>query len=147
MPSHSLRAAPDLVVRQNPVHATIAPFPGVCFTLTLLTDVAYWRTANLMWSNFSSWLLLAGLVTGALALIAGTVAALVRRRRRRGEWRHGLLGLVVLAIAFVNSLVHAADGWTTVVPWLLVLSTATVLLIILTALQGRFVQREAARDA
>jgi uncharacterized membrane protein len=144
MPSHQVSVASDLVVEQNPVHAALAPFPAVCFTLALLTDIAYWQTANLMWSNFSSWLLLAGLVTGGLAMIAGIVAALARRRRWRGGWRHGLLGLVVLGVAFVNSLVHAADGWTGVVPWGLVLSAATVLLVVLTALQGRALQREAA---
>jgi uncharacterized membrane protein len=147
MPSHSARVAPELVIQANPVHAALAPFPAVCFTLTLLTDVAYWRTANLMWSNFSSWLLLAGLVTGGLALIAGVVAGLRRRRRLRGGWRHGVLGLVVLAVALVNSLVHAGDGWTAVVPWGLALSAATVVLVILTALQGRALQREAVRHA
>lgn len=147
MPSHPGSVAPDLVVQQNPVHAALAPFPAVCFTLTLITDIAYWRTADLMWSNFSSWLLFAGLVAGALVLIAGIVVALARRRHLRGRWTHGLLGLLVLAVALVNSLVHAADGWTAVVPWGLALSAATVLLVILTALQGRALQREAARDA
>jgi uncharacterized membrane protein len=147
MPSHPVRAAPELVVQPNPVHAALAPFPAVCFTLTLFTDVLYWRTADLMWSDFSSWLLLAGLVTGALALVAGLVAALLRRPRRRGGWKHGLLGLLVLGVAFVNSLVHAGDGWTAVVPWGLVLSAVTVVLVILTALLGRALQREAARDA
>jgi uncharacterized membrane protein len=147
MPSHPVPVASDLVVQPNPVHAALAPFPAVCFTLALLTDIAYWRTADLMWSNFSSWLLFAGLLTGALALIAGIVAALARRGRRRGGWRHGLLGLAVLGVALVNSLVHAGDGWTAVVPWGLALSAATVLLVILTALQGRALQREAARDA
>ena len=51
----------------HPIHAALAPFPAVCFTLALATDVAYWRTANLMWSNFSSWLLFAGLATGVAA--------------------------------------------------------------------------------
>ena len=147
MSSHPARVAPDLVVQPNIVHAALAPFPAVCFTLTLLTDIAYWQTADLMWSNFSSWLLLAGLVTGGLALVAGIIAALVRWRRLRGGWVHGLLWLLVLAVALVNSLVHAGDGWTAVVPWGLALSAVTVVLVILTALQGRALQREAARYA
>lgn len=147
MPSRSVSIAPDLVIQQNPVHAALAPFPAVCFTLTLLTDIAYWRTSDLMWANFSAWLLFAGIVTGVLALIAGVVAGLRRRRSLRGGWRHGLLGLLILAVAFVNNLVHARDGWTAVVPTGLALSAVTVLLVALAALQGRALQREAARHA
>ncbi len=133
----------------HPIHAALVPFPAVCFTLTLATDVAYWRTANLMWSNFSSWLLFAGLVTGVAAAIAGVIDALLRRRHRlRGGWTHGLGSLLVLAVAFVNSLVHADDGWRAVVPWGLVLSVVTVLLVIVTAWLGRsFASEEDLRHA
>ena len=122
----------------NLFHAALAPFPAVCFTLTLATDILYWQTANLMWLNFSSWLLFAGIVTGVLAAIAGIVDALLRRRRGyAGGWAHGLGSLLVLALAFVNSLVHAADGWTAIMPWGITLSAVTVLLVIVTAWLGR----------
>lgn len=127
----------------HPIHAALAPFPAVCFTLALATDVAYWRTANLMWSNFSSWLLFAGLVTGVAAAIAGVIDALLRRGRRlHGGWAHGLGSLLVLAVAFVNSLVHAGDGWRAVVPWGLVLSVVTVILVIAAAWLGRSLASE-----
>lgn len=126
-----------------PIHAALAPFPAVCFTLALATDVAYWRTANLMWSNFSSWLLLAGLVTGVAAVVAGAVDALVRRRwRRHGAWVHAFGSLLVLVVALVNSLVHAGDGWRAVVPWGLVLSAVTVVLVVAAAWLGRSLARE-----
>jgi uncharacterized membrane protein len=35
-----------------------------------------------------------------------------------------------LALAFLNNLVHAGDGWTAIVPWGIVLSAATVLAMI-----------------
>ena len=59
----------------QPIHAMLIPFPFVCFTLTLLTDIAYWQTGHLMWHNFSSWLLFAGLIFGGFALLAGLAAA------------------------------------------------------------------------
>jgi uncharacterized membrane protein len=126
-------------VAGHPVHAALVPFPIVCFTLTLLTDIAYWQTAHLMWQNFSAWLLLAGLVTGGLAALAGAVDLLFRSRvRRMGvAWAHGLGNLVVLLLAVVNSFVHAGDGWTAVVPWGLVLSALTVAVMIVTAWLGR----------
>nr|WP_246706218.1 hypothetical protein [Rhizobium leguminosarum] len=39
---------------------------------------------------------------------------------------------IILALAFVNSFVHAGDGWTAVVPTWLALSAATFLVILLT---------------
>ena len=65
-------------------------FPIACFTLALLTDIAYWRTGNLMWQNFSAWLLLAGLVVGVLAALAGAIDLLVAAAdaRARVGWPH-----------------------------------------------------------
>jgi uncharacterized membrane protein len=141
-------AQPILRPPRHPIHAAVVPFPSVCFTLVLLTDIAYWRTGHLMWLEFSSWLLFAGIVTGVLAAIVGTVDALVRRRRgATGGWLHGVGSLLVLALAFVNNLVHAADGWTAVWPWGLVLSAATVLLVVVTAWLGRAVAWEEAGHA
>lgn len=123
----------------HPIHATLVPFPIVCFTLTLLTDIAYWQTSNLMWLYFSQWLLFAGLVFGGLAALAGIVDFLFRRevRASRPAWPHTIGGLLVLLLAFVNSFVHAADGWTAVVPYGLALSAVTVLVMIITNWFGR----------
>jgi uncharacterized membrane protein len=123
----------------HPLHAALVPFPIVCFTLALVTDVVYWRTANMMWQNFSAWLLFAGLVVGCIAALFGLIDLLSRRavRNRTRAWVHGVGNLVVLALAFVNSLVHASDGWTAVVPNGLVLSAVTVLVLIVTVWLGR----------
>jgi len=123
----------------QPMHSMLAQFPIVCFTLTLLTDIAYWRTSHLMWLEFSSWLLLAGLVFGALALVAGLIEFFFGPAMRTPPpaWPHAVGGVVVLALAFLNSLVHAGDGWTAVVPWGLTLSAVTVVVIIVTEWSGR----------
>ena len=122
----------------HPIHAMLVPFPIACFTLTLLTDIAYWRTSYLMWQHFSEWLLFAGLVFGVLAGLAGAVDFLSRRevRAQRPAWPHAIGNVVVLILAFINSLVHAGDGWTAVVPWGLILSAVTVLLLLVTGWLG-----------
>lgn len=134
-----VRRQTALVVGRQPIHAMLAQFPIVCFTLTLFTDIAYWRTSYLMWHDFSSWLLFAGLVFGALAVVAGIIDFLFvsRARSPAASWLHAIGGLVVLALALVNSLVHAGDGWTAVVPWGLALSALTVVVMVVIAWLGR----------
>jgi uncharacterized membrane protein len=126
-------------IGDQPIHSMLAQFPSVCFTLTLLTDIAYWRTSYLMWQEFSSWLLLAGLVFGTLALIAGLIDFLSRStvRAPAPAWPHAAGGVVVLALAFLNSLIHAGDGWIAVVPWGLILSVATVVVMVISNWLGR----------
>ena len=123
----------------HPIHATLVPFPIVCFTLTLLTDIAYWQTSNLMWLHFSEWLLLAGVVFGGLAAVAGAIDLLFRRevRAQGPAWPHAIGGVIVLCLAIVNNLVHAGDGWTAVVPYGLILSAATVIVMAVTDWLGR----------
>jgi uncharacterized membrane protein len=117
-----------------PLQSLFVPFPFVCFTLALATDMAFWQSNNLMWQNFSAWLLFAGLVFGAIGLLAG-IMDLVRPRTRplRPAFLSALLYLVILALAFANSLVHASDGWTAVVPYGLALSALTFILCLIAA--------------
>jgi uncharacterized membrane protein len=121
-----------------PIHAMLVPFPIVCFTLALITDIVFWRTSHLMWAEFSAWLLLAGLVFGVLAAVFGAVDFLANRevREQRPAWPHAIGNVVVLVLAFFNNLVHAHDGWTGVVPWGLILSALTVLIMFVTGWLG-----------
>lgn len=123
----------------HPVHAALVPFPIACFTLALATDLAFWQTANVMWQNFSAWLLFAGLVFGGLAALAGIVDVLssAHVREQRPVWPHAIGNVIVLALALLNSFVHAGDGWTAVVPYGLALSALTVLVMMVTVWLGR----------
>lgn len=115
-----------------PLQSVFLPFPFVCFPLALVTDIAFFETANVMWQNFSAWLLFAGLVFGAVALVAGFVDLLrPRTRPLRPGLSAILLYLIILALAVLNSLIHAGDGWTAVVPYGLALSAVTFVLILL----------------
>ena len=106
----------------------LAAMIGTCFFLALLTDLAYWASANLMWQNFSSWLLLAGLLIGGVAAIVWIVGLFVNDAPAR--WWPSILWLAVLLLALLNSLVHAGDGWTGVMPWGLALSALTFCLMV-----------------
>ena len=118
------------------IHATLLAFPIACFSLTVVTDAAYWWTENLLWLHFSEWLLLAGLLIGAIKLLVRIIDVPVRKVRP--SWLAVLGGIVVLLLATVNSFIHTTDGWTAVVPYGLTLSIVTVLVMIVTAWFGRF---------
>jgi uncharacterized membrane protein len=137
-PEHSSSTVGPLI---GPIHLLFAQFPIVCFTLALLTDIAFWQTAHIMWQNFSAWLLFAGLIFGVIAALVGAVEFLLRSDRYVGGTvgLHAIGYVVILGLALVNSLVHAADGWTAVVPSGLVLSALTVLVMIIVALLDRWI--------
>lgn len=122
----------------HPFHPMLVSFPIVCFVGTLLTDLAYWRTADMMWSNFSAWLISAGVIMGLLAGIAGLVDFIGNRsiRAQAPAWPHAIGNVVVLVLAFFNMLVHTHDAWTSVVPWGLALSALTVLILLVTGWLG-----------
>lgn len=128
----SLNAYPSTAdVAVHSVHSALTSFPVACFSLTLISDLVYWQTSNLLWLHFSEWLLFAGLVFGVIAIIVRGVDFLVRGVRP--SWLAVLGGVVVLLLATINSFVHTTDGWYAVVPGGLILSTVTVLAMIVTA--------------
>lgn len=119
--------------RGTRLSSLFTPFPFVCFILTLGTDMLYWLTANLMWLNFSSWLLLAAMVLGALALITGLIDFLrASTRYQMGGFAASLGFVAMMLLGLVNNFIHARDGWTAVVPIGLGLSAFTVVIAIVT---------------
>jgi len=134
------RANPASTARiaTHPIHPMLVPFPITCFVGALVTDLAYWKTAEMMWADFSAWLLFAGIVMGLLAAIAGLIDFLNNRRIRAlaPAWFHMAGNALVLVLAFSNALVHSRDAWTSVVPTGLVLSALTVLVLLFTGWMG-----------
>ena len=119
-------------VAGHPYSSLLLPVPVVCFTGALLTDLAYVKSdGNLQWVNFSCWLLAAGLAFGAIAAIL-MIIDLIRLPQLRSSWGWGASGLLIVSMVleFINSLVHARDGWTAVVPTGLILSAISAVLIL-----------------
>ncbi|WP_337269102.1 DUF2231 domain-containing protein [Oryzifoliimicrobium ureilyticus] len=129
---------PDASLHANdasafPMQSLFVPFPFVCFTIALGTDIVFSQTANVMWQNFSAWLLFIGLVFGALSFVAGLIDLLRRRTwPLRPSFAAILSYLVMLALGLLNSLIHAGDGWTAVVPYGLLTSAVTFFVALVT---------------
>ena len=125
-------------IAKIPIHAILVPFPIVCFVGTLLTDLTYWWTADMMWADFSAWLVTVGVIMGWLAALAGLIDFLGDRliREQAPAWPHAIGNLVALVLATLNMMVHTRDAWTSVVPWGLVLSALVVLILLFTGWKG-----------
>ncbi|MCF6126977.1 DUF2231 domain-containing protein [Mesorhizobium sp. M7A.F.Ca.CA.001.07.2.1] len=132
------RARSVLVAARRPLHKTPMAVANACFVGTLLTDAAYWQSAEMMWADFSAWLLLAGLLVGVLAVLAALVDLFTDRLSGEAGrvWPYLLGSLIVLVMSLFNALVHSRDAWTSVVPTGLILSAAAVIVILLVGLLG-----------
>lgn len=119
-------------LRRPRLYPALLPVPVVCFVGALLSDLAYVASPQMMWIDFASWLLLAGLIVGGVAGIA-LIVELVRsgHERRRALTSHFVLVLSAWIVEVFNSFIHARDGWTAVVPGGLVLSIVAVVLALL----------------
>ena len=127
---------PRAVIAGVPIHAMIVPFPIVCFTGAMITDIVYSRTADIQWANFSAWLLAFGMLMGSLAALFGMIDFFRSGPKPAIGWAHLVGNLAILSIALLNNFVHARDGWTSVVPTGLILSVVTVLMMIVTGFLG-----------
>jgi uncharacterized membrane protein len=125
-------------IAEHPIHPLLVPFPIVCFVGTLLSDLTYWWTADMMWADFSAWALTVGVIMGWLAALAGLVDFLGGRliRERAPAWPQFIGNAVALVLATLNMLLHTRDAWTSVVPWGLALSALVVLILLFTGWMG-----------
>lgn len=123
----------------RPIHAMLTAIPTGCFVGTFITDLAYWKTAAIMWADMSAWLLTVGLVVSILTVLSGLVDVLGDRRIRalRPAGIHGLGAALVVILSILNAFVHSRDAWTSVVPTGLILSGLVVLILVVTNWTGR----------
>lgn len=111
----------------HPLHATLLAGSIPLFLGALLSDIAYYRSYEIQWTNFSSWLIAGGLVFAGLALLCGIIGLFrTDRRRARGAIYVGLL-LITWVLGFFNALIHARDAWGSM-PTGLILSVIVTLL-------------------
>ena len=111
----------------HPLHATLLAGTIPLFLGALLSDVAYYNTYQIQWSNFASWLLAGGLVFNGLAILCAIIGVF-RAGAQRGKY---ILYLVLLIatwiLGFIDALQHAKDAWA-------VMPTGLVLTVIVTLL-------------
>ena len=125
-------------IAKHPIYPMVVPFPIACFVGAFLTDLTYWQTAEMMWADFSAWLITAGVILGYVAALAGVIDCLGNRfgRALAPAWPYVIGNVVALILATFNMLVHTHDAWTSVVPWGLTLSALVALILLFTGWMG-----------
>jgi uncharacterized membrane protein len=125
-------------VAGHPLHPMVIPFPIACFVLTLVSDVAFWKTSNDFWVSASLWLLGIGLIMAALAAALGVIDVLgdVQIRNLSDAWLHAGGNVLVVVIELYNWYSRYEHGRTAVIPTGLVLSLLVVLVLLFTGWKG-----------
>ncbi|MFJ4114029.1 DUF2231 domain-containing protein [Pseudomonas sp. NPDC089758] len=119
----------------SPLHAILLAGTVPLFLGALLSDIAYFKSYQIQWSNFASWLIAGGLLFCGLTLLFA-LANLVRAERKGGRTTlYFLLLLVTWVLGLINAFEHAKDAWA-VMPGGLVLSLIVTVLACVAAWLG-----------
>lgn len=105
MPEHHPEIKSTAAVFGHPIHPMLIPFPIASLVGALVTDiVAIGTDRDPFWVEASSWLLLAGIITGVVAAVFGLIdfATIRKVRDYRASWVHFLGNAIVLILAAIN---------------------------------------------
>jgi uncharacterized membrane protein len=123
----------------HPLHPMLVPFPIAFLVATFACDLAYWSTRDAFWAIVAAWALGAGIVTAALAALAGLTDFFGNARIRAIDhaWHHMVGNVVVVVLAIISFWIRMSTGTADgILPWGLILSLLTVLLLLYTGWKG-----------
>jgi len=118
----------------HPVHAVIIAGTLPLFGGAALSDLAYFRTFEIQWQNFASWLIAGGLVLAGVALVFA-LFDLAPARRTGARVVYLLVLAATFIVGFFNALHHARDAWASM-PAGLVMSVIVVILALVATWLG-----------
>jgi uncharacterized membrane protein len=127
----------DLPFGRQPIYRLLVPFPIAYFTAAFVTDLAYWRTAEMIWVTFSDWLITVGLIMAGIAAVAFVIDLVRGKHIRTLAWPHAVGYALAALLSLVNAFVHSRDGYTAVVPTGLTLSGLVVVILLFAGWAGR----------
>jgi len=126
---------PAYIRPPGPIHVILLAGSVPLFLGALLSDIAYYNTYQIQWSNFASWLNAGALLFCGLALVFALVN-LVRAQRKGGPvLTYFVVLLATFVLGLVNAFQHAKDAWA-VMPAGLVMSAVVFILICIAAVTG-----------
>ncbi|SEJ20280.1 Uncharacterized membrane protein [Sphingobium sp. AP50] len=131
----------------HPLHDLLLAFPVALFTFALVTDIAYLQTAEIQWTNFSSWLIVGALLTGGMVLFWSIILAIAARRgaHRQPSLLYAVLIAIMWVAGLVNAFQHSQDAWSSVGVTGLILSIISTVFALAASWVAHRTVREMAR--
>jgi uncharacterized membrane protein len=89
----------------HPIHPMLVNFPLGLLITSAVFDIVHWITGNGYWSGIAFWMIAAGVISGLLAAIVGTIDALAipsGTRARSVSFLHGAGNLLILVLFAVS---------------------------------------------
>lgn len=126
-------------IGKHPVHPMLIAFPIAFFLATLAGDLTFWLSEDRLAADIAFWSLGAGILTAALAAVAGLIdfAGNARIRALSHAWQHMIGNVIVVVLAVISFWIRyrygAADA---ILPWGLTLSLVIALLLGFTGWRG-----------
>lgn len=113
-----------VAIAGHPLHPLIVTFPIAFLTSVLATDLAYWFTRDLFWARASTWLLIAGILTGLLAAATGMMDffKINRVRQHSAGWIHMVGNVTALALSLISLGLRWGDQAGAILPTGIILS-------------------------
>ncbi len=132
MTTTTARAPRTYRSRPGALHATLLAGTVPLFLGATLSDFAYYRTYEVQWINFSSWLIAGALVFCGLAILFALVNLMRAARKQGRPLIYLLLLLATWVLGFIDALEHAKDAWATMPLGLILSAIVTVLACVAT---------------
>jgi uncharacterized membrane protein len=125
-------------IKGHPIHPMAVVFPIASLVGVFVSDLVYLFTNDIFWTRASYWLILAGVITGIGAALFGLTDFLLnsRIRRLRVAWLHAAANLTLIFLAMTNMVLRNQNEVDSIVPWGIVLSFATVVLLTISGWYG-----------
>lgn len=137
LPGHDLTES-RIAIFGHPIHAMSVAFPVALTFCGFGADMLYWFTGDVFWARAALWAIGTGFIFGMFSGFSGTAELLFVPgiRARAPAWTHFIIAVTALALMGTNW-GHRLSGYeAAVLPWGIVLSTLSVLVVIVTGWHG-----------
>jgi uncharacterized membrane protein len=122
----------------HPIHPMLIPFPVTFTASVLISDIVALVTQDAFWLRTSYFLLIAAIVTGAAAAVAGSIDFWTNRHIRslRIAWAHMIGNAILLLLLLINVIGRTGTAADDIFPGGLLLSVVSAALLLVSGWLG-----------
>ncbi len=122
----------------HPIHPMLVTLPIGFLVAALLSDIGYFLNGSAFWVEASRWLILGGIITGALAAVFGLIDFLTIAyvRSHTAAWVHFLGNALAIVLSIINLAIRPSGPQADVPSAGIILSVIVVLIFLVTGWLG-----------